>query len=153
DGQSWSPAVRVNDDSTVNSQFFPRIAVDPVTGNVALSWYDARNDTGVPGSGSRDAVVNNDVEFYGVVGSPVAGGVQFSANVQVTPPNGFVFQPQFIRARRRGAVVTASYRFAPPGGPRAVGPGTYTIALEPDQVATLAGRFAAARSFFGTFVV
>ena len=84
DGQSWSPPVRVNDDSTVNSQFFPRIAVDAVTGNVAISWYDARNDTGVTGSGSKDLVANNDVQFYGVVGSPTADGLQLSANVQIT---------------------------------------------------------------------
>src|SRR5205814_2087096 len=58
DGQSWSPPTRVNDDSTLNSQFFPRIAVDPVTGNVAVSWYDARNDTGVTGNGSKDLVAN-----------------------------------------------------------------------------------------------
>jgi hypothetical protein len=265
DGQSWSPPVRVNDDSTVNSQFFPRIAVDAVTGNVAISWYDARNDTGVTGSGSKDLVANNDVQFYAVVGSPTADGLQLSANVQITAgvsttvtnnnpndfgdytglaifngqmhpawadnsnstgdnpdgaggpldlytttmtvltdapiergapipqlvskptagagrsynfavryndpagqlnlgtfdgadmqitaPNGFVFQPTFVKAHRRGAVVTASYRFAPPGGPRAVGPGTYTIGLQGNQVANLAGQFAAARSLFGTFMV
>ena len=32
------------EDDTGNSQFMPAIAVDPVTGEVAVSYYDARND-------------------------------------------------------------------------------------------------------------
>lgn len=42
-GASWSSAVRVNDDNTANSQFLPAIAVDPTSGDVGISWLDARN--------------------------------------------------------------------------------------------------------------
>ena len=50
-GTNWKGAVRVNDDSASDnfsegnrSQFMPSLAVDPVTGTVVVSWYDARND-------------------------------------------------------------------------------------------------------------
>ncbi len=82
-GSSWSVPVRVNDDATANSQFFPKIAIDPTTGNVGIVWYDCRNDTGIVGHGSLDAVPNNDVQFYGAVGSPSPSGVDFSPNVQI----------------------------------------------------------------------
>jgi len=45
-GATWSSEVTVNDDTTGNSHFMPRVAVDPVTGLVACSWYDCRNDLG-----------------------------------------------------------------------------------------------------------
>ena len=41
---SWSQRLRVNDDSTTRSQFFPGIAVDQTSGLVAVSWYDCRNN-------------------------------------------------------------------------------------------------------------
>src|SRR6266571_3643010 len=43
-GQTWSPAVRVNDDHTTNTQFLPKISLDPSSGDLAVIWYDARND-------------------------------------------------------------------------------------------------------------
>ncbi len=45
-GLTWSPAVRVNSDSLHNGtdQFFPWLAVDPVTGAANLVFYDRRND-------------------------------------------------------------------------------------------------------------
>ncbi len=70
-GATWSAPVRVNDDSGTTSQFFPEIALDQTTGNLALTWYDARNDS----SG------NNDAQFYGAVSTD--GGATFSANVQI----------------------------------------------------------------------
>ncbi|HEX3717279.1 MAG TPA: hypothetical protein VH595_04865 [Verrucomicrobiae bacterium] len=46
-GSTWSAQETVNDDTTnANSSFMPRVAVDPVTGIVACSWYDCRNDQG-----------------------------------------------------------------------------------------------------------
>jgi uncharacterized repeat protein (TIGR01451 family) len=45
-GATWSAQETVNDDSSGNSHFMPRIAVDPITGIVACSWYDCRNDQG-----------------------------------------------------------------------------------------------------------
>jgi hypothetical protein len=43
-GVSWSAPRRVNDDSATRTQFHPRLAVDQLSGNVAVSWYDCRHD-------------------------------------------------------------------------------------------------------------
>lgn len=50
-GSTWSPAVRVNDDSVLDHfsegnrpQFLPAIAVDPTTGTLVAMYYDARWD-------------------------------------------------------------------------------------------------------------
>jgi hypothetical protein len=43
-GNQWSVPVKVNDDTGGASHFFPAIAVDPTSGNVAVGWYDTRND-------------------------------------------------------------------------------------------------------------
>ena len=45
-GATWSPAIKLNDDLTTNSQYNPAIALDQSTGDVAVSWYDTRNDLG-----------------------------------------------------------------------------------------------------------
>jgi len=43
-GTTWSsPPIQVNTDATTRSQFLPKIASDPATGNVAICWHDARN--------------------------------------------------------------------------------------------------------------
>ena len=43
-GATWSsPPIQVNTDATTRSQFLPKIASDPATGNVAICWHDARN--------------------------------------------------------------------------------------------------------------
>jgi fibronectin-binding autotransporter adhesin len=44
EGMTWSAPVRVNDDNTNNSQFLPWMAIDPTTGDLAVSWLDARDD-------------------------------------------------------------------------------------------------------------
>src|SRR5205823_1769523 len=85
DGKTWSAPIRVNDDATQNSQFFPRLAVGQSTGAVAVTWYDARNDAGVPGQGSTNAIANDDAEFYGTVGTPTATGVNFAPNAAIQP--------------------------------------------------------------------
>lgn len=41
-GATWSAPVTVNTDGTPRSQFMPKIATDPLTGNVAICWHDAR---------------------------------------------------------------------------------------------------------------
>jgi hypothetical protein len=81
-GATWSPAVRVNDDHTANSQFMPSIAVDQSTGNVALSWYDARNDLGAGGSGDTDGVPNDDVQIWATYSTD--GGATFVPNLRVS---------------------------------------------------------------------
>ncbi|MEO6753391.1 MAG: hypothetical protein ABIP85_16565, partial [Chthoniobacteraceae bacterium] len=72
-GSTWSSRVRVNDDTAGNgkSQFFPRIALDQTTGNIAVSFYDCRNSAG-----------NNTVQLWAT--ASVDGGLTFLPNIQVS---------------------------------------------------------------------
>ena len=81
-GVTWSAPLRVNDDATSRSQFLPRIAVDQATGNVAVSWYDCRNDSGIAGFGSTNAIANDDAQLYTAVSTD--GGATFGTNVRVS---------------------------------------------------------------------
>jgi hypothetical protein len=67
---SWSNPLKVNDDTTANSHFYSRIAVDQTSGNVAVSWYDCRNDPN-----------NVQTQFYAAVSSN--GGQTFSSNLWI----------------------------------------------------------------------
>lgn len=70
-GTTWSAPLRVNDDTGTNSQFLPAIAVDQTTGNVAISWFDARNSS--TNAASRV-----------FVSASTDGGVTFQPNVPVS---------------------------------------------------------------------
>jgi hypothetical protein len=80
-GSNWSAPVRANDDAGTNSQFNPAIALDQSTGNVGLTWLDARNDTG-SGSGDTDGVANDDAQLWGTVSTD--NGASFLPNVQIS---------------------------------------------------------------------
>jgi len=45
-GETWSPALRVNDDNTTRHQFFPWMTIDQTTGIIWSVFYDRRNTTG-----------------------------------------------------------------------------------------------------------
>ena len=81
-GATWSAAVRVNDDTGTNSQFNPKIAIDGTTGNIALAWYDARNDAGDHGKGDNNGRPNDDIMIYS--SSSKDGGVTFAANSRIS---------------------------------------------------------------------
>ncbi|HEX9235937.1 MAG TPA: sialidase family protein, partial [Actinomycetota bacterium] len=81
-GKTWSSPVRVNDDTTVNSQFDPKIAIDRTTGQVAISWYDCRNDRGDGEPGDTNGIPNDDATMYAAVSRD--GGESFSPNVRVS---------------------------------------------------------------------
>jgi hypothetical protein len=81
-GATWSEPVRVNDDATVNSQFLPKIALDPTSGKIAVVWYDARNDLGTGGAGDTDGAANDDAQFWGAFSTD--GGVSFTPNIQIS---------------------------------------------------------------------
>lgn len=81
-GATWAPAVKLNDDATVNSQFNPGIAVDQGTGTVAVSWYDARADLGAGGPGDTDGVPNDDVQIWATYSKD--GGATLAPNFQVS---------------------------------------------------------------------
>jgi hypothetical protein len=81
-GGTWSAGVRVNDDQTVNSQFLPKIALDPTTGNLAVVWHDSRMDLGAGGAGDTDGISNDDAQFWGTFSTK--GGVSFARNIQIS---------------------------------------------------------------------
>jgi hypothetical protein len=81
-GVTWSDGVRVNDDTTKNSQFLPKIALDPTSGSLAVVWYDARNDLGTGGLGDTDGVPNDDAQFWGAFSTD--GGQTFTPNIQIS---------------------------------------------------------------------
>jgi hypothetical protein len=80
-GATWSGPTRVNDDTTTNSQFLPKISLDPTSGQIAVMWYDARNDLGGGGAGDTDGVPNDDAQVWGAFSSD---GVSFSANTRIS---------------------------------------------------------------------
>ncbi len=81
-GATWSSGVRVNDDNTVNSQFMSKIALDQTTGNIAVTWYDARNDLGQGGPGDTNGIPNDDAQLWGSFSTD--GGQTFQPNFQIS---------------------------------------------------------------------
>ena len=81
-GATWSEGVRVNDDSTKNSQFLPKIALDQTTGDIAVAWYDSRTDLGAGGTGDTDGIANDDAQFWGAFSTNA--GVSFAPNIQIS---------------------------------------------------------------------
>jgi len=80
-GATWSAPVRVNDDSTVNSQFLPKISLDPTSGRIAVVWYDSRNDLGTGGAGDSDGLPNDDAQLWGALSTD---GQAFTPNIQIS---------------------------------------------------------------------
>jgi hypothetical protein len=81
-GATWSAGVRVNDDQTTNSQFMPKISLDPTSGNLAVVWHDARADLGAGGPGDTNGLPNDDAQFWGSFSTN--GGQSFTPNIQIS---------------------------------------------------------------------
>jgi hypothetical protein len=81
-GATWSAAVKLNDDHTTNSQYNPAIALDQSSGDVAVSWYDTRNDLGSGGSGDTDGIPNDDFQIWATY--TTNGGGTFAPNFRVS---------------------------------------------------------------------
>src|SRR5205823_6260510 len=81
DGATWSAGARVNDDSTRNSQFLPKISLDPTTGNIAVIWNDAREDLGTGGAGDTYGIPNTDAQLWGAFSTD--GGQTFTKNIRI----------------------------------------------------------------------
>jgi hypothetical protein len=71
-GQNWSAPIRVNDDPAGRSQFLPKIATNPLSGNIAVCWHDARNSAG-----------NDQMQEFCSVATPTPSVPAFFPNVQV----------------------------------------------------------------------
>ena len=82
DAVSWSSPVRVNDDAGTNSQFNPHIAIDQVTGFIAVGFHDSRNDLGTGAPGDTNGIPNDDAQYFVTASSDA--GASFAANVQVS---------------------------------------------------------------------
>jgi hypothetical protein len=80
-GVSWSAPVRVNDDAGGNSQFLPKMSLDPTSGHLAVSWYDARNDLGAGGPSDTDGVPNDDAQVFAAFSTD---GTAFTPNRRVS---------------------------------------------------------------------
>jgi hypothetical protein len=70
-GKTWSDPVRVNDDTGSATQLLPSVAVDPTSGDVGVTWYDARNDPG-----------DVKTQIFAAISSD--GGLTFSRNAPVS---------------------------------------------------------------------
>jgi hypothetical protein len=81
-GATWTASLRVNDDSGTNSQFNPKIALDSTTGNIAVAWYDARNDLGGNVRGDTNGRPNDDIVIYSSVSQN--GGLSFQRNQRLS---------------------------------------------------------------------
>jgi hypothetical protein len=81
-GITWSAEAQVNDDHTANSQFLPKISLDPTSGDIAVVWYDSRNDLGAGGPGDTDGVPNDDAQLWGAFSTN--GGTSFTRNIQIS---------------------------------------------------------------------
>ena len=75
DGATWSAPIRVNDDPAVpiRSQFLPRIASNPLSGNIAVCWHDARN-----------SATNTAMQEFCTMATPVGATPTFMANAAVS---------------------------------------------------------------------
>jgi len=72
-GANWSnPPVLVNDDASGRSQFLPRIASNPLSGNIAVCWHDARN-----------SAANNTMREFCSIATPTGASPAFMANGQI----------------------------------------------------------------------
>jgi hypothetical protein len=80
-GTTWSAKVRVSDDRSRRSQILPRISLDQTTGNLAVTFYDCRNDSG-SGAGDTDGIPNDDAQFWGTISKD--GGVTFRRNFRIS---------------------------------------------------------------------
>jgi Bacterial Ig-like domain (group 3) len=73
DGASWSAPQQVNDDSSGNSHFWPRVASNPLSGNVAVCWHDCRNST-----------TDTAVQLFCTMATPTGSSPSFMPNGKVS---------------------------------------------------------------------
>lgn len=74
-GTTWSAPLRVNDDpaSPIRSQFLPKIATNPLSGNIAISWYDCRN-----------SATNTAAQIYATMATPTGPSPAFMTNAMIS---------------------------------------------------------------------
>jgi hypothetical protein len=80
-GATWSPEVKVNDNTTTTDAWQPALAVTPSGSDVGIFWYDRRNDPS-----------NNLIDRYGAVGAVSGNTVVFGPNMRISDTS---FPPAF----------------------------------------------------------
>src|SRR5439155_4681312 len=78
----WSAPIQVNDDATASTQFLPKISLDPTTGDLAVTWHDAREDLGDLGPDDTDGIPDDDAELWGAFSTD--GAATFSSNMRIS---------------------------------------------------------------------
>lgn len=82
DGATWSTPQRLNDDTGTAPQFLPRIALDQVTGEIAVTWHDCRNDHGQGHGGDTDGIPGDDAQYWGTMS--LDGGRTWLRNFRIS---------------------------------------------------------------------
>ncbi len=72
DGATWSAPITASDDASGHSQFLPRIASNPQSGNIGVCWHDARN-----------SAPDSSMEEFCTIATPLGATPSFLANGQV----------------------------------------------------------------------
>jgi hypothetical protein len=94
-GATWSPEVKVNDDTTTTDQWQPAIAVTPTGNDVGIFWYDRRNDPS-----------NNLIDRYGSIGTIAGDTVVFGPNMRISDTS---FPPAYGQDRAVNPVYMGDY--------------------------------------------
>jgi hypothetical protein len=72
-GATWSnPPIRVNDDATTRSQFFPKISMDQSASNMMICWHDC-----------RESATNTAMREYCTAAPSTGASPTFQANVAI----------------------------------------------------------------------
>ncbi|MFK8031037.1 MAG: thrombospondin type 3 repeat-containing protein [Gammaproteobacteria bacterium] len=83
-GSTWEPEIKLNDDSTLNDQYFPTLSVGP-TGRFVATWYDKRHD-------------ENNVQFDYYSRSSSDGGVTWFPSVRLSDESSPIYlDPKLAR--------------------------------------------------------
>ncbi|MBI2826337.1 MAG: exo-alpha-sialidase [Planctomycetia bacterium] len=81
-GATWQGTTLISTLALTSSQFMPKMAIDPITGNLVVVWHDARSDNGAGGGGQRTAGANNEAELWGTMS--LDGGATFLPNFKIS---------------------------------------------------------------------
>src|SRR5262249_53774615 len=97
-------------------KWFPRVAVDQTNGDVAINWYDSRNDNGDHGPGDLDGVPGDEGEEF--ITFSYDGGATFEPNIQVSQhASSAIINPNVVGAETDGGssqALASSGGVAPP---------------------------------------
>ncbi len=80
-GGTWTSKIRIDDNQYGNDMFFPNIAVDPVTGMVAVVYYSSQNDANNIGFDAYLAFSSDGVNFRNIRLTPQLIYVNNSSDV------------------------------------------------------------------------